>query len=423
VSRISDDIDAVIADLGSLPTFLQGVSIQPLAFKSELIDRAQRLATALDGAVTQLIQLINNLAAGFEFPTEIRTRMEWRGQVKAWDKAGETFANFFMPFDPKTGKPLDKADALLLSADILAKASGEAQLNLKCSLENFMIQLFGDAAPFLILKFDLLEFSVQSGKKPDVRLLFSKGDGIQFAGPLKFIETLKNMIPLDGFSDPPNLSVDEKGIQASFSLALPNVAVGVLSLENIVLLSSLRIPFIGDPLSFSFAFSTRENPFNLTVSLLGGGGFFGLELTPKGVKMLEASLEAGARISIDLGVASGSVSAMFGIYFRIEKLSDDENKILLTGYFRLRGEVDVLGLISVSVTLTLELTYQAEPVNKLYGRATLEIEIDILFFSETVTVSCERRFAGSNGDPTFYQVMAPQGDFRPWDDYVAAFAA
>jgi hypothetical protein len=219
------------------------------------------------------------------------------------------------------------------------------------------------------------------------------------------------------------LDVNANGITASFSLALPNVAVGVLSLENIVLLASLRIPFIGDPLSFSFGFSTRENPFNLTVSLLGGGGFFGLELTPAGVKMLEAALEAGARLSIDLGVASGSVSAMIGIYFRIEKISDSKNQILLTGYFRLRGEVDVLGLISVSITLTLELTYQAEPVNKLYGRATLEIEIDIAFFSETVTVSCERRFAGSNGDPTFHQVMAPAGDYRPWDEYVAAFAA
>jgi hypothetical protein len=231
------------------------------------------------------------------------------------------------------------------------------------------------------------------------------------------------MIPIDGFSDPPDLDVDSTGIRASFSVALPNVAVGVLSLENIVLSAGLRIPFLGNPLSFSFGFSSRENPFYLTVSLLGGGGFFGLELTPKGVKLLEAALEAGARISVDFGVASGSISAMIGVYFRIEKLSDTENRLLLTGYFRLRGEVDVLGLISVSITLSLELTYQAEPVNKLYGRATLEIEIDLTFFSQTVTVTCERRFAGSNGDPTFFDVMAPEGDYRPWDDYLAAFAA
>ena len=102
---------------------------------------------------------------------------------------------------------------------------------------------------------------------------------------------------------------------------LPADVVGVLSLENINLSAGLRIPFIGEPLTFSFAFSSRENPFNLTISLLGGGGFFGLELTPKGVRMLEAALEAGARISIDFGVASGSISAMIGIYFRIEQIN------------------------------------------------------------------------------------------------------
>jgi hypothetical protein len=114
---------------------------------------------------------------------------------------------------------------------------------------------------------------------------------------------------------------------------------------------------------------------------------------------------------------------MIGVYFRIEKLSDDKNQMLLTGYFRLRGQVDVLGLITASIQLSLELTYQAEPVNKLYGRATLEIEVDVAFFSASVTITCERRFAGSGGDPTFFQIMQPEGDYRPWNEYLEAFAA
>jgi hypothetical protein len=432
--RIGDDIEAVVGDLGTLPALIGPLSINPPALKIDILARAERLADALNGAVTELITLINNLALGADFPKEIRTHLEWRGKVRTWARSEEEdgeaifaiFNKFFVPFDPT--KPADEedlsdADALLLSVDILAKAEGESQISMKCSLEHFKVNLFGENLPFLTLRFDLLEFSVQNGKKPDVRLLFSEPDGIEFRGPLKFIEKLKQFIPLDGFSDPPNLEVDASGIRAGFTLALPNVSVGVLSLENISLSAGLSIPFIGDPLTFSFAFATRENPFNLTVSLLGGGGFFGLELTPKGVRMLEAALEAGARISVDFGVASGSISAMIGIYFRIEKLSDDKNQILLTGYFKVHGQVDVLGLITASITLTLELTYQFEPVNKLYGRATLEIEIDIAFFSASVTITAERRFAGSNGDPTFLQIMGPDGDFRPWDDYLEAFAA
>jgi hypothetical protein len=314
-----------------------------------------------------------------------------------------------------------QADNLMLVIDVKAKtdASTPPEVNLTCTLENFKLNLFGLDQTFLVLDFDLLEFSVQLGKKPDARVVFH---AISFEGPLHFIETLKNLIPLQAFNDPPQIDVDSSGITASISVALPAVAIGIFSLDNISLAASVQIPFIGKSLVFSFAFSSRDNPFTLTVALLGGGGFFGLEITPDGVQMLEAALEAGAQLSIDLGVASGSVSAMLGIYFRIEN-NAGTNQLTLTGYFRVRGEVDVLGLITASITLTLSLTYQGPPINKVTGTASLEIEIDILFFSATVTVTCQRQFAGSNGDPTFAEIMGPEGNNRPWNDYLAAFAA
>ena len=52
---------------------------------------------------------------------------------------------------------------------------------------------------------------------------------------------------------------------------------------------------------------------------------------------------------------------MIGIYMRLE---GDEGS--LTGYFRLRGEVDVLGLISASIELYLELTYEFD-TGKMVG--------------------------------------------------------
>ncbi|HXK19304.1 MAG TPA: hypothetical protein VNG33_15935, partial [Polyangiaceae bacterium] len=286
-ASITQDIAGVVSDLGKLPTALASVSISPTTLKTDLLARAQKLASSLTGAVSQLLQMIDNIAQGIDFPKEIRTRMEWRGKVRTWARAPDDdstivalFSKFFVPFDPSRAPDeddLDDADALLLAVEIIAKAEGDPQINIKCALEHFKLNLFGDVAQFLTLRFDLLEFSAQSGKKPDVRLLFHEPNGIEFKGPLKFIEKLKQLIPLDGFSDPPNLEVDASGIKAGFTLGLPNVSVGVLSLENISLSAALRIPFIGDPLTFSFNFSTRENPFNLTVSLLGGGGFFGLE--------------------------------------------------------------------------------------------------------------------------------------------------
>ena len=42
---------------------------------------------------------------------------------------------------------------------------------------------------------------------------------------------------------------------------------------------------------------------------------------------------------------------------------------------------------------------------KCVGRADLTIEIEVFIFSGSVTISCERKFAGSNGDPTLRQLM------------------
>jgi hypothetical protein len=227
------------------------------------------------------------------------------------------------------------------------------------------------------------------------------------------VETLRDLIPLDGFSDPPYLDISTKGIDAGFSIALPNVSIGVFNLSNLTLGAGFTVPFIGQPLSVRFNFCTREQPFNLSVSLFGGGGFFGITLDPSGIQILEASFEFGASISIDFGVASGGVYVMAGVYFRMEGTA-----AALTGYFRLGGYVSVLGLISASLELYLELRYEFE-TGKAVGKAELTIEVEVFLFSASVTVTCERKFAGSNGDPSFRDLMGHQPGLALEDEVVA----
>jgi hypothetical protein len=199
-------------------------------------------------------------------------------------------------------------------------------------------------------------------------------------------------------------------------VALPNLAIGVFSLSNLSLGADLSLPFIGDSPNVGFAFCSRERPFSLAVMFLGGGGFFGLRLNPSGVVLLEASLEFGACLALDFVVASGSVSCMAGVYLRLEA-SDGS----LTGYLRIRGEVDVLQLISASIEMYMGLTYEFGS-GKVVGRATITVEVEVLFFSAAVPISCERKFAGSSGDPTFADVMGPYADDGPWVTYCQAFS-
>jgi hypothetical protein len=126
-------------------------------------------------------------------------------------------------------------------------------------------------------------------------------------------------------------------------------------------------------------------------------------------------------------VASGSLSVMAGIYFRLEVTAGTES-VELTGYFRARGEVDVLGLISACIELYLELSYRSiGGASKAVGKASISIEVSVCFLSFSVSVSCEKQFAGSSGDPTFVDMMGPYTDaigaaHDPWSDYCAAFA-
>jgi hypothetical protein len=245
-------------------------------------------------------------------------------------------------------------------------------------------------------------------------------EAVRFGGALEFVNDIRKFIPGNGFSDPPGLSVTPSGISASYSLNLPAIGVGIFALTNASLGAGFSLPFDGKPVSVRFNFSKREHPFSLTVSLLGGGGFFAIAVTARGVTEIEAALEFGAAIAIDLGVASGGVEVKAGIYFHWLEPIPDQGSVELAGYVRIHGELTVIAIISVSLTFHLQLGYLKEPgKSTAYGEATLTVEIEILMFSVEVSVKCRREFAGGKADPRFIDLVPTA---QVWSDYCEAFA-
>lgn len=395
---------ALTPALGTLRGALPGVAALDVSAREQLDRMLQRLAAEL----AQAQQVVSRLLSALEAIAERKLRMQWEPVVKPWPATHPIY------------EPVGSAPPLVLSVELRAASAArtDASFEICCRLNRFRLNLLGSGT-FLRLHFQRVQFLAASGRKPDVTVDFER---IEFVGVLSFVETLRTLIPLDGFSDPPNLSVTPEGIEAGFSLALPSIAVGVFNLSNLSLGAAFTVPFIGQPLSVRFNFCERHNPFNLTVAMFGGGGFFGVTVTPAGVQVLEAAFEFGAGVAIDFGVASGSVKVVAGIYFRIE-----QDAASLSGYFRLNGRVSVLGLISASIELYLELTYHFAS-GKCVGVATLTIEVEVLLFSATVRIRCERRFAGANGDPGFVEMMSPYVEpllgapVDPWAEYCEAFA-
>ena len=349
---------------------------------------------------------------------ELTLRFDWNPVIKSWS---------IKPGDPPLFRVND-THGFRVAVEARVRKNGQSapKMSVVCSLKDFDLVLIAPAS-FMELNFEKIEFRIDTAAKMDVDVLLTD---IKFVGPLSFVETLRDLIPLDGFSDPPYLDISAKGVDAGFDLALPAVAIGVFNLSNLSLGAGFTVPFIGQPLSVRFNFCTREQPFNLSVCMFGGGGFFGITLDPSGIQLMEAAFEFGASVSVNLGVASGGVHVMAGIYFRMEK-----NACSLAGYFRMGGCVSVLGIVSISIEIYLELRYEFES-GKCAGRATITVEIEVFMFSMSVSLSCERKFAGSNGDPGFRDLMGPHPDLPlaqelaqiddsseyAWREYAEAFA-
>ena len=289
--------------------------------------------------------------------------------------------------------------------------SAEPTFKISGNLTNFDIDLFG----FIIISMDEIKFEASTGKKMDITPIISE---VKFGGPLKFVNELQKYLSIGGKG---GFSVDTTtaGVNANFNLAIPTIGVGVVTIQNIAFNAGLDLPFNGDAVRFRFAFCEREHPFLLTIYGLGGGGFFGLSLGIDGVEILEAALEFGASVALDIGVASGEVHILAGIYYKwLQDKEGKEGVALLTGFLRMGGEVEVLGIISISVEFYMSLAFESgEPDSKVWGEAALTVKIHVAFFSKSVTMKVRREFA----DPyriTFSQLMTEE----EWGSYCDAFA-
>jgi hypothetical protein len=337
-------------------------------------------------------------------PTGLQTTVDWTPNATA-DPTGT--------FDPQG----DLTKTLSINVKIFVPFDNPAGVTsqIQGQLVDFDLNLFGKpddgGLTFLNLHFNKMTLDAKTGSKTQFTVDIAS---VNFVGPLSFIAELEQFFASLGG---PSIDIQPSGLTVAYSLPLPSISVGVFALENIALGGELDLPFDGSPVRLKVNFCTRENPFLLTIYLFTGGGFFGIALGTDGIELIEVSLEFGASISMDLGVASGGVSIMAGIYFSLAKNTDPSPAeiVTLTGFLQASGNLEVLGIISISIVFYLGFTYQSP--GKCTGTASVMVTVKVLFFSASVTLTVTKTFGGS-GDPTFAQALT-QSD---WSTYCAAFA-
>lgn len=236
---------------------------------------------------------------------------------------------------------------------------------------------------------------------------------IVLAGALQFVtDAIAELLPDDddGLTLTP---LAPGGISVALSLPLPDIGTGVFTLTGITLYSHFDLLVAsGFELRTGFWLSKPDRPFGLAILFLGGGGWFGADVSyqPPDTFTTQVSIgiSAGAFLAIDLGVATGSAGVLFtaGLdFFQSNKNGGGGNTQISLGLL-VWGEFSVLGIASASLNLVMRITYQGGEMTG-YGEIRLSIKICWCFTLE-VDSSTTMQFSKPGGGS---RVSKRAGDF------------
>jgi hypothetical protein len=261
-------------------------------------------------------------------------------------------------------------------------------------------------ASVLDLPLEGISFSSLDGDPPHVDVGLGK---VKFTGVLAAAAVIADHLP-QGMGGS-RIDVSPAGVTAALEVNLGSIPLGMLLLQDLNLASRFLLPLTDAPPELQFSLASRERPFHITVCGLGGGGHFALVVSTHGVEQLEACLEFGGALALDLGVASGSVSIMGGVAFAI-----DVSGATLMAYLRVNGSVEVLGLVRISVLFLLQLAYDFGR-HLLWGQAMVRVQIEVAFFSDDVELTVHRELSVGSHSPSFTETF----HLAHFTDYARAF--
>ena len=228
----------------------------------------------------------------------------------------------------------------------------------------------------------------------------------------------------------PDVDVDTTGIHLREDIAIPDVALGAFTVSGIGFGLGIDLLFAGK-FVVRFNFATHEHPFAVCYGPFGGGGYTAIELTGGKLTNLEVSLMVAGAVGINLGVAAGAITASAGFVLAIPS----SGPLAVTAFFRATGQLEVLGLVSLSVIFEIALKFAFSDPVVLTGTATLSLKVEVLFVSKTVTASVSKSITGgalkSPSKPTARAALEPERGLSfenvyptqdLWDEYCRALS-
>jgi hypothetical protein len=330
-----------------------------------------------------------------------------RGVMLTWPEQRLTSVGAFVAHGPE---PIDGPDTTSLALTVKQDLSGRST---SCVLTAFTLRLPTPDTEALRLSFGGLTFTEADGRPPvfDVTSF-----DFSFEGPLRLLKDLQRKASALLGGAAPTVDLTADGVTATFTLRIDDASSGVILMRNIVVRVQVHIPFRGGSPGVRVDFASREAPFQLSIPPFGGGGYAAVALAGSQLTVLDISLEFGGVIAVDFKVVKAEVHALGGV--RSALVGD---KVIIAGYIRLGGSVSLFGLASVSIELRVELTYD-EALNRLAGRATLVLEVDLTLYADKVELDSGLWVIAGDDDPPPPPQPGSAIAQRGWTDYQGAYA-
>ena len=245
---------------------------------------------------------------------------------------------------------------------------------------------------FVRLTFSRLTFTSRSGRKTDVHPEISN---VEFDGPLKFVDSIKDYLKTPGTG--PSIDVAPDSVTAGFSLQIPNIPAGALTIMNIVFYAGLRIPFNGIAGPRPVRAEQPRAPVPVHLDRVRRRAASSPSSSGSTASRCSRWTPWAARaVALDAVLVTVEVHAYFGIHLGIGK-DDKGNEIIdQISYIRYGGHCNVWGFWGFTIDLYLGLEYDGV-ANELWGQAKLTVELTYMWLTKDVELSVERRIAGPSG--------------------------
>jgi len=409
--QASVDVARVVATVASDAATAVG-GLQALNLTLPITSFADRLIPSILPSELNAASLLKNLG-GFDlssllgnlpFPVNIGDDIKIQHGVdiahhRAWVKAtiDTTLEDCALPVGPLT--LTIKAPHLKATADVTAGVDGAPMHHTSGSITADWELAIGTTL-LLRLKAASVRFDDKSGMQFDI-----SPQRIELPEATRFLSDMLSHAPQvngSGFS----IKLVESGVLAQLAVGLPALSSGAFSLTGLALGAHFGLEFAGGfAITFGANLATRQRNFNLTILFLGGGGWFDFtarQSFPGSLTgLVDIGISAGATLAFDIAVASGSVQFLAYLDLEIDLGATQGFHVKLG--VTLKGDVCVLGILSVHVEIDLEAEYQTGGTLQLSG--TLIVEIHVFFFSLEVHQGFKKTLAGS-GARTEIDIMS-----------------